>query len=224
MHLEVKKFAENQDIKRLRYIFLDCLDVDPTFEEYKEDYKYCKSLPGMFEDHKELRGISSDKNKWTEEYWVQLKFDLMKNFSQERFEHMIEVAQIVYKDKIKRLLNERKALQQAKNESNSKLAAEKSNVNNKENPSNGVNGAKNEPINTQKSPDYNHKSQENRPSNQNDEKPKTPIRSNQTGKANKTSKSRKRVNNSKKDRGIAILVLTMFVLIIVIVVLLKMRF
>lgn len=108
---EVKKCAENHDIRGLRYIFLDCLDVDPTFEKYREDYEYCKSVSGMFERHQELSGISQDRRDWTKKYWEQLKLDLMKNFSQLRFEHMIDVARVVYADKVARLLEERRVVQ-----------------------------------------------------------------------------------------------------------------
>lgn len=107
MHAEVKKCAEAHDIKGLRYIFVDCLDVDPTFEKYKEDYEYCKSIEGLFDTHQPLHGTSMDGNDWTLNYWEQLKLDLMKNFSRTRFEHMIVVAKVVYADKISRLLRER---------------------------------------------------------------------------------------------------------------------
>jgi hypothetical protein len=108
MHNDVKKYAESNDITMLRYIFGDCLTVDPTFEKYRDDYEYCKSLPGMFDSHQELHEIVSDRSKWTKEYWEQLSVDLSSNFSKERFEHMIEVAKIVYADKVKRLTEERK--------------------------------------------------------------------------------------------------------------------
>ena len=49
MHTEVKKCVADNDIKGLRYIFADALDVDPTFEKYKEDYAYCKTINGFFE-------------------------------------------------------------------------------------------------------------------------------------------------------------------------------
>jgi hypothetical protein len=107
MYAEVKKCADNHDIKGLHYIFLDCLDVDPTFEKYSEDYSYCKGIEGFFDSHVEMTPMLSDKNRWNMEYWVQLKLDLIKNFSQERFEHMRQVATVVYSDKIKRLLAER---------------------------------------------------------------------------------------------------------------------
>lgn len=107
MLAEIRKCAEAHDIKGLRYIFVDSLDVDPTFEKYKEDYEFCKGIPGLFEAHQPLKGIVPDKDQWTMQYWEQLKLDLMKNFSEIRFEHMIEVAKVVYSDKIARLLNER---------------------------------------------------------------------------------------------------------------------
>ena len=107
MHKEVKRYADSGDIKGLRYIFVDCLDVDPTFEKYKEDYKYCKNLNGLFEAHKELTPLSMNKSSWNDDYWQKLKMDLLDNFSDKRFKHMIQVAQVVYADKIKRLLKER---------------------------------------------------------------------------------------------------------------------
>lgn len=116
MLVEVKKCAESQDIKGLRYIFVDCLDVDPTFEKYKADYEYCKSISGMFDDHQELSGLIMDESKWTKGYWEQLKLDLMKNFSEKRFGHMVCVAKVVYADKIARLMNERDSFEESKKE------------------------------------------------------------------------------------------------------------
>lgn len=113
MLAEVKKCVENHDIKGLRYIFVDCLDVDPTFEKYRADYEYCKSMDGMFDNYQELTGLTADERNWTTQYWEQLKLDLMKNFSEKRFEHMIKVAKVVYADKIARLLCERSLSQKA---------------------------------------------------------------------------------------------------------------
>lgn len=107
MHTEVKKYAENNDIKSLRYIFVDCLDVDPTFDKYREDYEYCRNISGLFEAYTELTPFISDKGQWDKQYWEKVKLDLMKNFSTKRFEHMIDVAKVVYADKISRLISER---------------------------------------------------------------------------------------------------------------------
>ncbi len=107
MLAEIRKCADKQDIKGLRYIFVDSLDVDPTFDTYREDYEYCKKIDGMFDTHKELTTLSNDKAKWTSGYWEHLKLDLMKNFSEKRFEHMISVAKTVYAGKIERLTIER---------------------------------------------------------------------------------------------------------------------
>lgn len=113
MLAEVKKCAESHDVRGLRYIFLDSLDVDPTFEKYREDYEFCKCMDGLFEDHRDLNGLFEDKSRWTLEYWNQLKMDLIKNFSQKRFEHMIQVAQVVYAEKIARLVIEREERQRS---------------------------------------------------------------------------------------------------------------
>lgn len=107
MHTEVKKCVADNDIKGLRYIFADALDVDPTFEKYKEDYAYCKTINGFFEPFIECTRLSFDKNQWNRKYWNQLKMDILKNFSEKRYEHMIQVAQIVYAEKIQRLQKER---------------------------------------------------------------------------------------------------------------------
>lgn len=108
MHEDVKRYADSNDIKGLRYIFVDCLDVDPTFEEYAEDFEYCKNKAGLFEPHRELAPMTENQKLWNDRYWVQLKTDLLKNFSRERFGHMRQVAQVVYADKIVRVTAERK--------------------------------------------------------------------------------------------------------------------
>mgnify|MGYP004628770565 CR=1 FL=1 len=110
----LKECRDKRDFIGMRYIFLDSLDVDPTFEKYQEDYELCKRMSGLFEKHVELHELILDKKGWTKNYWNQLKSDLKKNFSQERFEHMIEVAQVVYADKVKRLLEEREQREQKK--------------------------------------------------------------------------------------------------------------
>ncbi len=106
MLAEVKKCADSNDIKGLHYIFVDCLDVDPTFEKYAEDFEYCKNINGFLVTHTNLTPIRN-RIGWDRAYWEQLKLDLMKNFSEERFSHMREVAEYIYADKIKRLKEER---------------------------------------------------------------------------------------------------------------------
>lgn len=105
---EVKKCAKINDIKGLRYIFIDSLDVDPTFEKYEQDYIFCKGLDGFFDDYVEITKLKQNSSDWNAAYWDQLKRDLIKNFSQTRFEHMIQVAKVVYSKKIERLISERK--------------------------------------------------------------------------------------------------------------------
>lgn len=107
----VKKCIDEGDIAGLRYIFLDSLDVDPTFEKYKADYAVCRNLEGMFVPYTELTPLSSLQSDWDMEYWVKIKFDQKKNFSEKRFEHMIEIVKVVHADKIERLLAERTAKQ-----------------------------------------------------------------------------------------------------------------
>lgn len=111
MNREIKKYADSGDLKSLKYIFVDALDVDPTFSRYEEEYNYCKSVPGLLEDYVELTPFTNDKAEWTENYWTNLKMDLLKNFSDKRMTHMREVAKVLLSDKIQRILNERAVAQ-----------------------------------------------------------------------------------------------------------------
>jgi len=103
----IKKCIENKDIVGLRYIFLDSLDVDPTFEQYQSDYNVCKNIEGMFEPYIELTPLSLSSSDWNMEYWGKIKFDQKKNFSEKRFEHMRTIAKEVHAEKVKRLMAER---------------------------------------------------------------------------------------------------------------------
>lgn len=109
MNKEIKKLADAGDIKSLKYIFVDSLDVDPTFVQYEEEYNYCKSVSGLLEVHVELTPFSEDKDDWNEEYWTKLKMDLLKNFSDKRMSHMRDVAKVFLADKVQRILAERAA-------------------------------------------------------------------------------------------------------------------
>lgn len=107
MHAEVKRLADSGDIKGLRYVFADALDMDPTFERYQEDYDYCCSK-GLLEPHQELTPLTQDQTQWTKDYWAHLKVDLLKNLSEKRLMHMKRVAQVLKADKIQRLTEERR--------------------------------------------------------------------------------------------------------------------
>lgn len=109
MNTEIKQYADSGDIKSLKYIFVDSLDVDPTFVRYEEEYNYCKSISGLLEPHIELTPFIKNKADWNEEYWTSLKMDLIKNFSDKRMSHMRDVAQVFLADKVQRILAERAA-------------------------------------------------------------------------------------------------------------------
>ena len=104
---EIKEIVNSGDIRRLKYIFVDALDVDPTFVRYEEAYNYIKSIPGILEPHIDLTPFSNNKTDWDEKYWVKLKMDLANNFSDMRMMHMREVAQIYLAEKVQRILAER---------------------------------------------------------------------------------------------------------------------
>ena len=127
MHDIVKQYADKGDIDNVRFTFLSSLDIDPTFEVYKEDFEYCKKIPGIFEGHKELKPFERNPVKWDEDYWVAIKMDMQENFSIKRFEHMKEVAKVYYADKVERLKDERREAAAVK-EASAKAATEKKSV------------------------------------------------------------------------------------------------
>ena len=104
---EINRYIEKNDMIGLRYIFLDCLDVDPTFEKYKEGYDRVKTIEGFFEDYVEIHPLIEEQEKWNEDYWIQLKNDLRENFSEKRFMHMRKVAKVYFSDKISKLQRQR---------------------------------------------------------------------------------------------------------------------
>lgn len=113
MDKKIKQYADTGDLTSLKYIFVDSLDVDPTFEQYEEAYNYCKAVPGLLEQHVELTPLINDASQWTETYWVTLKMDLKKNFSDQRMSHMRKVAKVLLADKVQRILEERQAASKA---------------------------------------------------------------------------------------------------------------
>lgn len=106
MKKEVKELIDNRDINRLKYIFVDALDVDPTFDNYIEIFNCCKEN-NIFERYVELTPFVMEKADWNEDYWSILKDDLLSNFSDKRIEHMREVAKVVLYDKYKAIVKER---------------------------------------------------------------------------------------------------------------------
>lgn len=122
MHKDIQTAVDNKDKLSLKYYFCDCLDGDPTFEKYQEDYDYCVRNNALFEAHRELNPMVT--NHVDEEYWVQLKNDFMENPSKERLAHMREVAKILYKDRIARIQAERDAAVRRVNEARQKADEE----------------------------------------------------------------------------------------------------
>lgn len=131
MHKAVEEKADSGDIKGLKYIFADCLDIDPTFEKYKEDYDYCqKKVPELFEKHKEITPLTENQKKWNNDYWIELKIDLVNNFSKERFEHMKKVAKVIYAKEIK-VINERKETEERNLKNNNIIYQDNDGIHNK---------------------------------------------------------------------------------------------
>lgn len=101
MNNTIKKYADENDIEGLKFAFKDMLDVDPSFNEFLEEYNYVLKN-GLFEPHRSLSGLNNDKSVWDKSYWIRIKRDLLENFSKERIDHMREVAKVIYADKLRR--------------------------------------------------------------------------------------------------------------------------
>ncbi|MCC8051414.1 MAG: hypothetical protein LIP10_12310, partial [Clostridiales bacterium] len=111
---ETQNYINKGDMVSLWYLFSSALDVDPTFEKYREDYEKCKNLPDFFQPYRELTPLRENPAEWDENYWAHLKSDQKENFSEKRFLHMMEVAKVLKKEKIERLLKERKEEEERK--------------------------------------------------------------------------------------------------------------
>lgn len=130
MHKNVNEHAELGDIKWLRYFFRDSLDIDPTFEEYEEDYECAREVSGMIVPYQELTPLTDDQSRWDIDYWIKLKRDLMENFSVKRLEHMKKVARVIHADKLVRkqeALEREKLLREIK-ESKQRTPEQKNNI------------------------------------------------------------------------------------------------
>lgn len=108
-------------VKRLKYVFVDSLDVDPTNVEYKTFYDIAKKR-GLLEPHEELTPFYPDSQlekmseRELDEYWIKIKRDYLNNPSDERMQNMIRIAKILYKEKIQRFLKQRKEIDEDEEE------------------------------------------------------------------------------------------------------------
>ena len=99
VHDEVKKSIAQGKGSNLRYFFVDSFNIDPTFASYHDDFEYCRQHD-VFEPQRRLTPFRTDERSWDKEYWLNLKADLQDNFSEERMLHMINVAKVIYKQRI----------------------------------------------------------------------------------------------------------------------------
>lgn len=108
MNRTIEEYLNNGAYDKLRYLFANAFDVDPTFESYRADYEVCKDK--VLQPHEELTPFSNDYETWkTARYWGQLKIDLNKNFSEQRFHHLQEVAEVYLSDRIAEIRRKQEA-------------------------------------------------------------------------------------------------------------------
>lgn len=105
-HKAVLKLINENNIRGIRFIISDALDVDPEGLVYAGDIKEIKNA-NMFDKHIELTPFTNDTSRWDMDYWVKLKMDITKNMSLERWNFMKKVAKVFKVDTIKRLKAER---------------------------------------------------------------------------------------------------------------------
>lgn len=105
-HKAVLKLINENNIRGIRFIISDALDVDPKGLVYAGDIKEIKNA-NMFDKHVELTPFTNDTSHWDRGYWLKLKMDIAKNMSLERWNFMKKVAKVFKADSIKRLKAER---------------------------------------------------------------------------------------------------------------------
>ena len=225
----VKQYADERNLQALKYVFVNALGVDPTFEQYKEDYEYCKSIPNLLEPYVELTPFVEDKNKWDEAYWEKLKIDLLKNFSDKRMMHMVDVAQVVRADKIKRLRAERaaaaaaKAAEQEKKASPSSVSSQKSHAENTASKQTHVIG----PKEREQAKRFEERQKQIAEDNQKQEPIKQPAKQPAEHKSGRENTSYKPLNtershsNSKKAMGIALAAAAVVAAVVVVAIIVK---
>jgi len=107
---KIKDYADSGNARALKYIFADSLDIDPTFEAFADDYEYCKNVKGFISPYMRLFPLIEDPREWNESYWARMKVDLINNFSEERFNHMMEVVKVMKKDQIEQIKKQREEM------------------------------------------------------------------------------------------------------------------
>ena len=225
----VKQYADERNLQALKYVFVNALGVDPTFEQYKEDYEYCKSIPNLLEPYVELTPFVEDKNKWDEAYWEKLKIDLLKNFSDKRMMHMVDVAQVVRADKIKRLRTERaaaaaaKTAEQEKKASPSSVSSQKPHAENAPSKQTHVIG----PKEREQAKRFEERQKQIAEDNQKQEPIKQPAKQPAEHKSGRENTSYKPLNtershsNSKKAMGIALTVAAVVAAVVIVAIIVK---
>ena len=224
----VKQYADERNLQALKYVFVNALEVDPTFDHYKEKYNYCKSIPNLLEPYAELTPFVEDKNKWDEAYWDKLKIDLLKNFSDKRMMHMVDVAQVVRADKIKRLRAERaaaaKAAEQEKKASPSSVSSQKPHAENAASKQTHVIGPKQQ----EQAKRFEELRKQNAEERQKQEEPiKQPAKhpeEHQSGRENTSYKplnTERNHSNSKKAMGIALAAAAVVAAVVIVAIIVK---
>ena len=113
MSYSMIKNISNGGIKRMRYLFRESTDIDPTFEEYKKVFQLAKQH-GFVEDHEERTPFKSEAELKTMnsdellDYYIAIKRDLAENLSEERMDYQIKLSQIIHSEKFKRFKEENK--------------------------------------------------------------------------------------------------------------------
>lgn len=87
------------DIALARSILIGLLNRDFSLAEYALQYT-SQQLPSLIEIHDgDFYPINLDPIAWTEDYWHGITRDQMKNFSSERFEHLIVVGSQLFPER-----------------------------------------------------------------------------------------------------------------------------
>lgn len=82
--------VSNSDIKSIRIMMRDSLLVDLTFSDYYAMAKEAEKLDGLYDIY-DGRPLEMDKRLWNDDYVIELRVQIIDNFSSERIKHLMEV-------------------------------------------------------------------------------------------------------------------------------------
>lgn len=98
-----KQDIDKRDLLSVRITIKDTIKSDPTFKQFDKLCDYTKKQGVNIYQEYDRNEFEKDISKWNNDYLDRQCVELVRNFSKERIEHLREVCQVVYKERIEKL-------------------------------------------------------------------------------------------------------------------------